>query len=308
MTPLIEATREIKNTASMSAIAERARLNLVRTGREWKACCPFHADRSPSFTVYADDRRWHCFGCGAGGDQVDFIKRFYRVPHRDAVQMVGGDNLPDVVREQPELGRQEAERDTTAEAIAIWRQAGPVAGTEAEAYLRWRGLTCPIPESLRFARLRYGRRGRVHPCLVALVASVENKATGVQRTFLRSDGLGKADVPKPKLSLGHITGGAIRLASAAAEMVVCEGMEDALTLQQELGRSAWASAGAGNLAKLRLPVGVRSVIIGADADETGQDQARRAAKAFAEQGRQTRIINPLPGFKDFNEEIRSVAA
>ncbi len=282
-----------------------ASVKLIRAGNEWKACCPFHVDRSPSFTIFDGGERFHCFGCGAGGDVLDYLQRAHDVTLREAAAMLDGGNLPMVF--QPPLPP-EPDRDTTAEAVAIWRSAVPITGTPAEAYLRGRGLHLIIPESIKFSRLRYGKRGDLHPVLVALLAGADNKVAGIQRTYLKPDGSGKADVPTPKLSLGRIRGAAIRLAPGACELVVTGGLEDGLTLQQELARAVWAATGEGNMASMVLPEGVRSVFIGADADDSGEDHARRAAEAFSLQGRTTRILRPYSPFKDFNAELMGASA
>ena len=216
--PAIRARHSLPDVAGGS-------IKLFRAGSEWRACCPFHADRSPSFTIFAGGERFHCFGCGASGDVLDYLQRAHNVTLPEAARMLEGGNLPMVV--QPALPP-EPERDTTGEAIAIWRAAGPAQGTAADTYLRSRGLDCAIPDSIRFARLRYGKHGPDRPCLVALIASPENQAVGIHRIFLQADGQGKADVPKPKLSLGRVSGCAVRLAPAAAKMVIAEGIEDAL--------------------------------------------------------------------------------
>lgn len=277
-----------------------ASVKLTQRGGEYIGCCPLHQDRSPSFTIFAGGDRFHCFGCGASGDVLDFVQLKHNVGLRDAAELLGSRSLPVVAIEplpEPE------DRDTVAEAIAIWRAAVPVSGTLAERYLNARGIKMKIPESIRFAALRYGRHGPEHPCLVALIASVDNRAVGIQRTYLNAAGTGKAAVPKAKLSLGNVKGGAIRLAPAAAELVVAEGLEDALTLQQELGKAAWCAAGAGMLPAMRFPAGVNSVVIGADADEAGEAAAQKAAAAYTERGMTARIIRPLDGFKDFNAEL-----
>jgi DNA primase len=201
----------------------------------------------------------------------------------------------------------EDKAEKRAAALAIWRSAGPIEGTPAEAYLRGRGIHIKLPASLRFARLSYGRGERL-PCLVALVADTHDKVSGIQRTFVKEDGSGKADVPAAKLSLGRIAGAAIRLAPVAADLVVTGGLEDGLTLQQELGRAVWCATGEGNVANLDLPASVQSVTIGADNDESGEAHARRAAEAFTNQGRAVRIIRPLSGFKDFSAELQGIAA
>jgi DNA primase len=134
----------IRASYTLPAIVS-ADVKLVRTGSEWKACCPFHADRSPSFTIFSGGQRFHCFGCGASGDVLDYL--------------------------QP--GPVEGGSDRVADAKAIWRAAEPAPGTLAETYLRSRGLHLPVPASIRFTRLRYGSKGREHPVLVAAVASAE---------------------------------------------------------------------------------------------------------------------------------------
>ena len=280
-------------------------VKLQRAGREWKACCPFHQDRSPSFTIFDGGQRFQCFGCGAQGDVLDFVQRSHGISLREAATLIGANQLPIVwVSAMPAEERKEDRRD---EAIAIWRAAGPAMGTPVEKYLRSRALTLPIPESIRFARLQYGKRGDFHPVMVALVASVDNRAIGIQRTFLNSAGTGKAAVPKAKLSLGNVRGGAIRLAPCAQKLTVVEGIEDGLSLQQELGMAVWVAAGASNLTAMELPPGVASVIVGADADPAGERAARSAAQRFANQGREARIIRPLSEFKDFNGELQGAA-
>jgi DNA primase len=86
--------------------------------------------------------------------------------------------------------------------------------------------------------------------------------------------------------------GAIRLAPAAVELIVCEGLEDGLTLQQELGRAVWVAGGASMLPAMKLPQGVRIVAIGGDSDEAGRNAALKAAEAFTRQGIEARTFFP----------------
>ena len=282
-------------------------VKLFRAGREWKACCPFHEDRSPSFTVNDDKGFFHCFGCGAHGDVLDFVQAMQNVDLRKAAEIVVG-RAPSTGFAPAKTGRtREADEENRERALSIWESASPIAATPAETYLRARGLICALPDCLRFARLQYGKRGQFYNCLVALSVSAEGIATGIQRTFLNDAGTGKANVPKAKLSLGRISGSAIRLAPPARELVVCEGLEDGLTLQQELGSATWAAAGVGNHKSMRLPLGVRSVIIGADNDDSGIAGASAAAERFRAEGRSVRIIYPLDGHKDFNDEMQGAA-
>ena len=274
-------------------------VKLQRAGNEFKACCPFHADKTPSFTIFAGGQRFHCFGCGQGGDVLDFVGRSHGVSLRDAAAMLGAGNLPSVhVAALPV----DDGADRVEEARAIWRSAIPAKGTLAESYLRTRAINIAIPDSIRFARLRYGKSGPELPLLVAAVASVDDKMVGIQRTYLNAAGTGKAAVPKPKLSLGRVSGGAIRLAPCARSLVVCEGLEDGLSLQQGLGQAVWVAAGASMLPNMLFPPGVRSVAIGGDADDVGRAAARKAAETFAFRGIESRIFFPVDA-KDFNDEL-----
>ena len=50
-------------------------VTLKRAGSNLRGLCPFHSEKSPSFTVYPQDNSFYCFGCGAGGDVITFIKK-----------------------------------------------------------------------------------------------------------------------------------------------------------------------------------------------------------------------------------------
>lgn len=287
-------------------------VRLRRSGNEWTACCPFHADRSPSFTIFDGGRRFHCFGCGASGDVLDFVQRAYDLDLPAAARMLGAGDLPTSRLRQGSAQRiaalEKSDLRRMAEARAIWHRAEPAAGTLAEAYLRGRGIQPPYPPSLRFLRLACGNSGPL-PCLVAAVQDVAGAVIGIQRIWLAHDGRGKADLPKPKLSLGAIKGGAIHLGEpdGGGRLAICEGPETGLSLAALLGLPVWVAAGASFLPAMQFPPEVRSIVIGADNDAAGQDAADKAAQAHAARGLFVRIIRPLDGFKDFNDELRGVA-
>lgn len=278
-------------------------LQLKRSGREWVACCPFHNEKSASFTVNDDRGFAHCFGCGWHGDAADFVAEISGCGLREAAERLGAGDLPVLERSSPSLPDAS---ETVEAARRIWRDAVAIGGTPAEGYLRQRAITCQIPETLRFARLRHPNGG-VHPCLVALVTRYDNKLSGIQRIFVRDDGR-KADLSAVKLSLGRIAGSAIRLAPVASELIVCEGIEDGLSLQQELGRAAWVAAGASMLPGMLFPSVVQSVVIGADNDTAGERAALKSAEVFTQGGVAVRIMRPDLKFADFNDQLRGVSA
>ena len=63
-------------------------VSLKRAGANLKGLCPFHSEKSPSFTVYPNNNSFYCFGCGAGGDQISFIMRMEHLDYPDAVQFL----------------------------------------------------------------------------------------------------------------------------------------------------------------------------------------------------------------------------
>lgn len=76
-------------------------IRLEKDGEEWIACCPFHQEDTPSFTIFAGkDRaeRFHCFGCGERGDVLDFVQKIKGVDLREAVKLLGGELRRDNVQ------------------------------------------------------------------------------------------------------------------------------------------------------------------------------------------------------------------
>lgn len=265
--------------------------------------CPFHEDRTPSFTVYADS--FHCFGCGAHGDVIDFLMRLHGVRLGEALDMLDGGEMPRVhIRRPSETPADEARR--VQEAVAIWNAALPIGDTPAELYLRRRGITVPLPTCLRFSSLSWRRC--IHPALVALISARDGSPQAIHRIFLNADG-SKADLPegKVKFSLGPITGGAIRLSQAGPEMVVCAGVEDGLSLVQMLGLPVWCATGDTALPSISLPEVARKVIVAHDADASGFESGARTAERYALEGRRVRKFPPLKPHKDFNQELQGVS-
>src|SRR5690554_4917953 len=63
-----------------------SRVRLKKAGRNYQACCPFHNEKSPSFTVAPDKQFYHCFGCGAHGNALDFLMEYDGLDFPDAVE------------------------------------------------------------------------------------------------------------------------------------------------------------------------------------------------------------------------------
>src|SRR5512135_2714289 len=61
-------------------------IELKRAGSSFKAPCPFHDEKSPSFVVNPSRQRYHCFGCGAGGDSISFVMEYEKLSYPEAIE------------------------------------------------------------------------------------------------------------------------------------------------------------------------------------------------------------------------------
>jgi DNA primase len=77
-----------------------ARVPLKRAGREYRACCPFHQEKTPSFWVSPTKQFYHCFGCGAHGTVLGFLMNYDRLPFVEAVEDLAQRLGLEVPREQ----------------------------------------------------------------------------------------------------------------------------------------------------------------------------------------------------------------
>ena len=76
------------------------RVQLKKAGREFKACCPFHDEKTPSFTVSPTKGFYHCFGCGAHGNALDFLMEYDHMDFVEAVEALAGSMGVEVPREE----------------------------------------------------------------------------------------------------------------------------------------------------------------------------------------------------------------
>ncbi|MDB5714386.1 MAG: primase [Sphingomonadales bacterium] len=135
---------ELRTRTMLSALIGRT-LKLERAGREFKACCPFHNEKSPSFYVNDDKAFYHCFGCSAHGDAIRWLTEAKGLPFMDAVKELAAAAGMDVPAPDPRSAeRAEAASSlydvmTAAQAWFVEQLAG-IAGSDARAYLNGRGI------------------------------------------------------------------------------------------------------------------------------------------------------------------------
>ncbi|SMF94593.1 CHC2 zinc finger [Methylomagnum ishizawai] len=141
---------------------------LRRDGAEWAACCPFHTEATPSFKVNPAKQMYHCFGCGANGDAIKFVRDYERVGFRKAVEILGGGAF--VPTSRPAASPAPPARKASGE----WT---PIVPADADAFA---------------AKLNHGHRGT--PEAVYTYRDQQGRLLGYTRRFRTSDG-GKDVLP-----------------------------------------------------------------------------------------------------------------
>lgn len=151
------------------------RLSLKKAGGEWTACCPFHDERTPSFTVSPQKQFYHCFGCGAHGSAVGFVMEYDHLEFPDAVEELAQDAGMEV---QYENGSQRRDRDdrsdlyTLLDEAANWYQKQLSQSEQAQTYCRERGLDADTLERFRIGWAPPGWDG-IHDLLGTSQARVQ---------------------------------------------------------------------------------------------------------------------------------------
>jgi hypothetical protein len=266
-----------------------------------------HDDRSPSLSVREGESDKVLVHCHAGCAQVAVLAALRDKglwPSEEAAVSPGyRDPRP----------RRRIERKgvmPSKPALAIWRASKPAPGTLVETYLRSRGITLEVPPSIRFhASLVYGPMGAQFPAMVAAIQAPDRTITAVHRTYLLPDAPGKALVSSPKMMLGRVAVGAVRLAAAGIELAICEGIETGLSFQEATSLPTWCALSTSGLRNVVLPAlpFASTVYIAADLDDSGEAAARAAAERFVSEGRKVKVARPIAG-KDFNDALRSTGA
>lgn len=154
--------QEIKQALPIEAVVAEYVPTLRRAGATYKATCPFHSEKTPSFIVSPDRQTFKCFGCGASGDVIEFVRRIENLEFKDAVRLLAEKAGLAVDFDPAPAADPEAEAIYAVNAAAtLYFQSalrGP-AGAQALAYLRTRGLADATIE--RFA-LGYAPDGWDH--------------------------------------------------------------------------------------------------------------------------------------------------
>lgn len=255
--------------------------------------------------------KWTDHQNGDHGDLLDLLHcRLEPVAYPDLLRQAA-----DYLGEAPVIANDGTSAD--APAVASNRQAvagrkllsygKPIKNTLAEAYLRGRGIARFGP-ALAFhpnvyLRAEDGTRLEI-PALLAAITDNVGTVTGCSRVFLNARTSGLADIEAPKRVLGRLHGNAIRFGetSSCTDLLVGEGLENALSVGTALPRAALASClTANHLAAFTYPSSIKRLWIARDNDEAGARAARRLADRADADGIEPVVLTPERD--DFNLDL-----
>lgn len=298
------------------------RNNALSRRDEWR----FGSNGSLAVIVAGPKRgRWFDHERGVGGHALELLAHIHRVPMRQARRLaldwLGEDPCPPFPRMRPQKtvhasfgavsqrsGGVPLDSRTRRLADSLWTAAMPLAGSLAETYLR-QARAVPLPDDADVLRFHPGpwrnrSDGRPAPAMLArMTCPTSGQPTGTHVTYLRPDGSGKADGPRPKLMLGKA--GIIRLSpdeDVCLGLAIAEGIETALSALALGLRPVWAAGSAGAIARFPVLSGLECLTIIADPEPVGLRAARACAERWRAAGTEARVLMPERG--DLNDLIR----
>lgn len=168
-------------------------LSLKKTGQNWKGLCPFHAEKTPSFTVSPAKQIYHCFGCGSGGDIFSFLVNYENLTFNEALKALAkraGVTLKPSQKSDVKAGEKEALYNVHNDALVFFKQ-NLAKNPEAIAYLKKRGIESDAQKLFEIgyaskswdALLTYLKRKGYAPEIMKKAGLITQGAKGSYDTF-----------------------------------------------------------------------------------------------------------------------------
>ena len=319
-------------------------VNLKRAGRNLKGLCPFHSEKTPSFTVYPENGSYYCFGCGSGGDVITFIRNIENLDYVEAVRFLAAKVGMTVPEEETDNGTAKLKtRILEANRLsARFFHENLIHTPQALAYIRDRGLTDRTirhfglgfaknswddlhhflrskgysdEELYQAALISKGRNGSYYDQFrnrfMFPIIDVRGNVIGFGGRVLddsKPKYLNSADTPVFKKSRNLF---ALNFAKNTKErsLILGEGYMDVIAMHQAGFTNAVATLGTSLTADQARMISqyAKEVIIAYDSDSAGQTATKRALSLFEETGIKVRILS-IPDAKDPDEYIKRFGA
>lgn len=334
--------QELKSRSDITDVVS-SYIDLRHSGRTYSGLCPFHSEKSPSFHVYPENGSFYCFGCGAGGDVITFVRRIENLDYMESIRLLAqraGMTVPENDADQGLAKAKGRILEINREAARFYHtQLLGASGTPGREYLLGRGLT---PQTIRHFGLGYAPDSRFalvntlsakgytpEELLQANVAVRASTGRVMDRFFARVmypiidlrgnviafGGRTLGDYKPKYLNTSdtlvfHKSTGlfAMNFAKNNAKdgLILAEGYMDVIALHQAGFENAIATLGTAlttEQARL-LARYTGEVYLCYDSDEAGQKASSRAIPILRNVGLTVRVLNLSAG-KDPDEFIRS---
>jgi len=333
--------QELKARSDMVDVAS-SYLNLKRRGRNMVGLCPFHGEKTPSFNIYPENGSFYCFGCGAGGDVITFIRKIENLDYIEAVRFLAqraGLDMPENSYDEGLSNLRKRIYEANREAGRFfYRQLYTKQGEKALNYLRGRGLS---EQTIRHFGLGYSppsrftltdylrKKGFKDNELVQANLAVRGSRGGIADRFFDRVMFPIIDLRGNVIAFGgRIMGDAkpkylntsdtmvfkksanlfaLNLAKneGSRKLVLAEGYMDVIALHQAGFTNAVATLGTALTQEQAMLMKryADEAAICYDADEAGQKAAQRAIGLLRNAGMLIRVVS-IPGAKDPDEFIR----
>ena len=338
--------QELRDNNDIISVAQ-SYVDLKHSGSTFSCRCPFHTEKTPSCHFYPQTQSFYCFGCGAGGDVVNFIRMIESLDYIEAVRFLAqraGMPMPEDANDQSAQKRRRLYEMNREAGKYFFKKLFSPEGKAGLDYLRNRGLSLETIKrfGLGFAEDDYHKlhlymRGLGFSDFEladgALLAQNNNKVYDKFRNRvmfpivdLRGNivAFGGRTLSEDKKTPKYLNSDetmvfkkrgmlfALNYAknSKADYFILCEGYMDVISMHQAGFDSAVASLGTSftsEQANLISRMGKKEVILSYDSDEAGQKAASRGINLFAEAGVNARVLK-MEGAKDPDEFIKKFGA
>ena len=319
-------------------------VKLRRRGRTYTGLCPFHNEKTPSFTVYPDTQSFYCFGCGAAGDTIGFVRKISNLSYVEAVKQLASRAGMPMPEEDDKESRQRSRlleinrcaaryfyeqlNEKTPEAAAARRYWKEKRGLSDAAirrfglgyapedfggllhYLRRRGFTEPELESSGL--IKRSAKGNLydifrHRVMVPII-DVRGNIIAFGGRVLDDSKPKYINSPETMVYHKSRTLFALNIAkkSTSKRFILCEGYMDVISMHEAGFDTAVCACGTALTPEQvkLLSEYAEEVVLSYDSDEAGQKATERSLGLFANSPVKVSVLK-IPGAKDPDEFIRT---
>ena len=318
-------------------------VQLRRRGRTCTGLCPFHTEKTPSFVVYPETQSFYCFGCGAGGDVITFIKKISNLEYVEAVKLLAsrvGMPMPNEEDKAGEMRRKvlainrdaaryfydQLNKPTPEAALAreYWRKRrglsddtirrfglgyAPDSYSDLLHYLKGRGYN--EEELLESGLVRRSERGNLYNLfrhrMITPIIDLRGNVIAFGGRVLDDSKPKYINSPETVVYKKSRTLFALNIAkrSTSRRYILCEGYMDVISMHQAGFDTAVCACGTALTPEQVKLIGeyADEVILSYDSDEAGQKAAARSLELFAPSPARVSVLN-IPGAKDPDEFIK----